>query len=268
MTQFKQSFSTVYGPVQSWRFGRSLGIDPIGLRSTCSFNCVYCQLGIIQDQTMTRSRFVETQQIVEELKQIDPVKTPYDVVTLSGSGEPTLALNLAEIITQAKTITGRPVVVLTNGSLLGDREVQAALNLADQVAVKLDAVSVKQLQRVNRPTREMQCSDLFAHLQFFADHYWGELALQTMVLSPWSAPEKAQYIEMLQQYQPDEVQLNAPARPQPKTRQLEARGNAPFETSSSALQTLQCVTTTTLQDFAEEIERLTGIPTRYPQLQH
>ncbi|MGK7944070.1 MAG: radical SAM protein, partial [Microcystaceae cyanobacterium] len=40
-----ENFLTVYGPVTSWRYGRSLGIDPIGSLSTCSFNCVYCQLG-------------------------------------------------------------------------------------------------------------------------------------------------------------------------------------------------------------------------------
>ncbi|MEK6624776.1 MAG: radical SAM protein, partial [Bdellovibrionota bacterium] len=34
---------TVYGPVKSWRFGQSLGIDPIFHVSTCSFNCIYCQ---------------------------------------------------------------------------------------------------------------------------------------------------------------------------------------------------------------------------------
>ncbi|MFS8120407.1 MAG: hypothetical protein ACMG55_18255, partial [Microcoleus sp.] len=53
--------TSVYGPVQSWRFGRSLGIDPIGPDSSCSFNCVYCQLGEIEHQSCNRQIFVPTQ---------------------------------------------------------------------------------------------------------------------------------------------------------------------------------------------------------------
>ena len=39
--------STIYGPVDSWRFGKSLGVDLIVQTSICSYNCVYCQLGSI-----------------------------------------------------------------------------------------------------------------------------------------------------------------------------------------------------------------------------
>ena len=52
--------STVYGPVKSWRFGMSLGIDPIFVTSTCSFNCIYCQLGNIQDITTNFKEYVTT----------------------------------------------------------------------------------------------------------------------------------------------------------------------------------------------------------------
>lgn len=53
----KQAFFSVYGPVFSWRYGNSLGIDPIGQTSTCSFNCVYCQLGEIEQITRDRRLF-------------------------------------------------------------------------------------------------------------------------------------------------------------------------------------------------------------------
>ena len=70
--------AAVYGPVQSWRFGRwrsllehkSLGIDPIGAVSTCSFNCVYCQLGEIQVSSCDRRIFVPTAQIRQELESL------------------------------------------------------------------------------------------------------------------------------------------------------------------------------------------------------
>jgi wyosine [tRNA(Phe)-imidazoG37] synthetase (radical SAM superfamily) len=76
-------FISVYGPVQSWRFGRSLGIDPIGPISTCSFNCVYCQLGEIEVCTAERQIFIPTEQIIQDLQAFAPWEV--DVVTLSGS---------------------------------------------------------------------------------------------------------------------------------------------------------------------------------------
>ena len=143
-----QEFKSVYGPVKSWRYGRSLGIDPIGEISTCSFNCVYCQLGEIDIKTANRRIFIPTAKIIEDLQTfaLDDV----DVITISGSGEPTLALNLGKIIVAIKEITDKSVIVLTNGTLLSNPEVRQALSFADKVAVKLDAVSEDMLRRVDR----------------------------------------------------------------------------------------------------------------------
>lgn len=161
MTSLMHTFNPVYGPVNSWRFGRSLGIDAIGSISTCPFNCVYCQLGDIQHQTTHRQVFVSTAQIRQALKKIDPA-TAIDVITLSGSGEPTLALNLDEILACAKAECDRPVIVLTNGTLLGDRAVRSALMLVDQVVIKLDALSEQQLQRINRPVADVAWKSLLS----------------------------------------------------------------------------------------------------------
>ena len=111
-------FSAVYGPVQSWRYGRSLGIDPIGQVSTCSFNFVYCQLGEIEIKTQQRQIYVPTSDILQGLEYFDPLYV--DVITLSGSGEPTLAANLGEILKGIKTLTQRSILVLTNGTPLSD----------------------------------------------------------------------------------------------------------------------------------------------------
>lgn len=91
-TETISPFTSVYGPVSSWRYGRSLGVDPIGQVSICSFNCVYCQLGEIEKKTSDRAIYIPTEQIIQDLKTFAPWDV--DVITLSGSGEPTLALNL------------------------------------------------------------------------------------------------------------------------------------------------------------------------------
>lgn len=260
-------FTAVYGPVQSWRFGRSLGIDPIGTVSTCSFNCVYCQLGEIEHQSLHRRIFVPTQQIHQELQRFAPWDV--DVVTLSGSGEPSLALNLREILATAKTVTNRPTVVLTNGSLLPDALVREALAIADQVAIKFDAVNTRQFHRVNRPLPELDLMTLWAGILQFRRMYSGHLAIQTMLLSPWDELEQETYIALMQALCPDEIQLNTPTRPKPLTHNLESRGNRPPDPQSDGSQSdlvrsLKPVSVEVLQRFANHIQSMLKIPVRYP----
>lgn len=253
--------SFVYGPVKSWRFGRSLGIDPIGVVSTCSFNCVYCQLGQIQAHTTQRQVFVSTAQLFSDLQALD-TNEQIDVVTLSGSGEPTLALNLEEILAIAKQVITRPTVVLTNSTLLGDRMVRHALQLADIVAVKLDAISSNQLQRINQPVETINLQRILAGIEEFRGEYQGQLTIQTMLLSPWTTEMIEDYIQIIQRLSPDEIQFNVPSRPRVLTRQLDARGNHAVESYAGAFHQLKCISLDVLNGLADAIYDATSIPVR------
>lgn len=257
-----QTFSSVYGPVQSWRFGRSLGIDPIGAVSTCSFNCVYCQLGQIERQQGDRRIFVSTKQIQEDLRSFAPWDV--DIITLSGSGEPTLAANLGEILSMTKTLTGQPVGVLTNGSLLTDPAVRAELAIADRVAVKVDAIEADQFRRMNRPISQINLTEFWSGLQQFRQSYRGKLAIQTMLLAPWSACEQTFYIGLMYLLQPDEIQLNTPTRPKPLKHPLEARSNHPPDALPYLAQYLKPVSPEVLKAFSDRIHATTGIPVHFP----
>ena len=252
-------FSSVYGPVPSWRFGRSLGIDPIGSISTCSFNCAYCQLGEIQRHTAQRQVFVPTEQIVQDLQAFKPWDV--DAITLSGSGEPTLALNLGDILVAVKEITGRPTVVLTNSTMLGNSEVRQALTDVDVVAAKLDALSSEQLQRVNRPVAGINWSTIWTGLEQFRLQYESHLAIQTMILSPWFEAEQESYIRLMQQLKPDEIQLNTPTRPKPFTHQLDTRG-ARGLSRPYPVRVLKQVSRDLLNSFAARIQEATNITVR------
>ncbi|MDX2232001.1 MAG: radical SAM protein [Leptolyngbyaceae cyanobacterium bins.349] len=254
------SFCSVYGPVRSWRYGISLGIDPIGTVSTCSFDCVYCQLGEIEHKTRDRQIFIPTIRILDDLHRFIPWDV--DVITLSGSGEPTLALNLGEIISVTKTLTNKPVGVLTNGSLLMDGDVQEELALADQVAVKWDAVTVDGFNRVNRPVAPVFFSEIWAGLMQFRQHYSGHLAIQTMLLTPWPQPDQDVYIAQMQALQPAEIQLNTPTRPRPLTHQLEARGNHVPGDRAYPTRSLKPTSAETLHTFSDRIQAATGIQVR------
>ena len=88
--------STVYGPVPSWRLGRSLGVDVLLPPKKCTFNCIYCQLEktrlYVSEPKALNENLVDVDRVMndlgEVLKRLD-IST-LDVVTFSGTGEPTL----------------------------------------------------------------------------------------------------------------------------------------------------------------------------------
>ncbi|MBD2690978.1 radical SAM protein [Anabaena catenula] len=259
----KLEYPSVYGPVNSWRFGQSLGIDPIGIISTCSFNCVYCQLGNIQQKTTQRRIFVPTSQIISDLQRFVRREVPIDVVTISGSGEPTLALNLGEILAATKEIIKQPKVVLANSTLLGDKSVRDALALADIVAVKLDAVSSNQLRQINQPLDTIDLPDILKGIEQFRQEYQGCMAIQTMILSSWTAEIQAHYIHLIKRLQPDEIQLNIPYRSRILVDQLESRDDEIVESRSYSCQNLKCISAEELSALAQKIYNVTKIPVRY-----
>jgi wyosine [tRNA(Phe)-imidazoG37] synthetase (radical SAM superfamily) len=223
--------STVYGPVKSWRVGQSLGVDLLFQNSICSFRCIYCQLGKIEIPTRERQVYVSTEKVMADLEASDWQSA--DIITLSGSGEPTLALNIAEVIAGLKARTGKPVMVLTTATTLIDPQVRADLASADKVFCKLDASNDRMLQLIDRPVEGITLDTIVEGIKALRAEYKGYLAIQSMFM-PQNTKDVEAYAEILKAIQPDEVQLNTPLRPVPKGWYIEARGNhdresAPYE---------------------------------------
>ncbi len=255
-----KDFTPVYGPVKSWRYGNSLGIDPIGMVSTCSFNCVYCQLGKIERSSLQRQTFVKTAEIITLVKQ-KMTERP-EVITLSGSGEPTLALNLGEIIRGVRQIVSIPIIVLTNGSLLGLDQVRSDLLLADEVSVKLDGIGTDRVDRVNRPCFPWHWDEFVDNFLELRRVFRGRLTIQTMLLSWWDDQERQAYVEGLNQIKPDRVYLNVPRRPKPKARLLQGRENLTKLEQASRFKYLSL---DELSTFAEEIKHRSGISVSFAE---
>lgn len=216
--------STVYGPVRSWRYGRSLGIDPIVHDSICSFNCVYCQLGEIHQVVDEQRLFVPTSDVVEDLARVDMAEV--DIVTLSGSGEPTLALNIGEIIDHVRERHDKPVLVLTNATWLHDAATRERLRNASIVDCKLDAASDETLRRIDRPAPGITIDRILSGIRAMRrePHFAGRLTLQCMLLGQ-RADEIERLAHLIREIAPDEVQLNTPLRPRPEEWYFEARGH-------------------------------------------
>jgi wyosine [tRNA(Phe)-imidazoG37] synthetase (radical SAM superfamily) len=114
----------VYGPVPSRRLGRSLGVDLVPYK-TCTYDCIYCQLGRTTNKTKQLKEWVPSDMIINQVK--DKLESHPDYITISGSGEPTLNSKIGEVIVGIKEMTEIPIAVLTNGSLLWSPEVRRSL---------------------------------------------------------------------------------------------------------------------------------------------
>ena len=202
----------IFGPVPSRRLGRSLGIDLVPFK-TCSYDCIYCQLGRTTNKTMQRKEWVPIDIVIEQLKE--KLDSKPDYITLSGSGEPTLFSRLEDLISRIKDITDIPIAVLTNGSLLWLPEVRKALKSADMVVPSLDAGSSRIFQYVNRPHQDITFSKMLQGLVEFRKDYSGQYWLEVFLLAGVTTPEME--IEGLKTcinaIQPDKVQVNTVTRP-------------------------------------------------------
>jgi len=203
--------SIVYGPVPSWRLGRSLGIDLLSTKGkTCSFDCIYCQLGRTVNPLTERKQFVSLSQVAADLERVRGISADY--ATFSGVGEPSLASNLGEAITLVKSVLKLPVAVLTNSSLMPREDVRRELTLADVVVAKIDAPNEELFRQINRPYLQCTFGEISRAIKLFRGEYQGKLAPQMMFIEAnrGCVPEMARIAEQLS---PDEVQINTPLRP-------------------------------------------------------
>jgi wyosine [tRNA(Phe)-imidazoG37] synthetase (radical SAM superfamily) len=202
----------IYGPVPSRRLGRSLGVDLVPYK-TCTYDCIYCQLGRTTCKTTERKEWVPTKAVVAQLK--DKLDSKPDYITLSGSGEPTLYARIEQLIHEIKSITSIPVAVITNGSLLWLAEVQRSLLDADLIVPSLDAGSEDIFQYVNRPHPQIGFDQMLQGLREFRRLFHGRYWLEVFLLSGVTTVEariKA-LRDCIQTIAPDKVQINTVVRP-------------------------------------------------------
>jgi len=218
---------TIYGPVQSWRFGKSLGVDPIFETSTCSFDCIYCQLGKITKKTDEYREYVPTAQVIRDYKDFLQTQIPFDVITYSGSGEPTLAKNLGEIICEIRKLSpDKGQIILTNSTVMSRPEVIKTLLLLDHVTVKLDAVTDGNLKLINRPVGAININQIIHSLIEFRKIFKGKLEIQTMFANfNQDKNEIEKFAEVYNKINPDTIFINTPTRPYPMSWHRENRGN-------------------------------------------
>jgi len=204
----------VYGPVASRRLGFSLGVDIIPFK-TCTLDCVYCQLGSTGKTTVRRGSWFPPDEILAQVKEALDSGQRIDVITFSGSGEPTLSRDIGRLVRAIKKMTRIPVAVLTNATLLTRKAVRRELAAADIVVPSLDAVPAPVFRRVNRPHAALDNRRIIDGLVRFREEFRGELRLEIMLVKGINdSPADVRALEAaVARIRPDRIELNTVVRP-------------------------------------------------------
>ncbi len=179
--KFKQ---IAFGPVPSRRLGQSLGINNIPPK-ICTYSCAYCQLGRTLKIETERREFYNPEKISKDVerkvKKAREKGESIDYLTFVPDGEPTLDINLGKEIELLKDLD-IPIAVITNSSLLKEKNVRKDLYKADWVSVKIDAMDYKIWGKVDRPHRSFKLYKILDGISIFAREFSGDLITESMLI--------------------------------------------------------------------------------------
>ena len=168
----------IFGPINSRRFGMSLGIDLSPSLKQCNFDCLYCELApsaTINSQTQT----IAVKNIINELSK--HLHDNIDVITLTANGEPTLYPKLDELINEINKIKANTqTLILTNSATLVNNDVFNSLLKLDQVKLSLDAVSPEIFKKIDRPHKDIDISQVLKRVIEFSKVYTGKLFIEIL----------------------------------------------------------------------------------------
>ncbi|MFA7610849.1 MAG: radical SAM protein [Sulfurimonas sp.] len=169
---------TIFGPVNSRRFGSSLGIDLSPALKQCNFDCLYCELAP-SATTDTQKNIVEVSTIIAELKE--HLNEKIDVITITANGEPTLYPHLDELIDEINKIKkSTKTLILTNSATLIDENIFASLLKLDQVKLSLDAISESVFKRIDRPHVGIVIDNIVQKVIDFSKAFKGKLFIEIL----------------------------------------------------------------------------------------
>ena len=168
----------IFGPINSRRFGMSLGIDLSPANKQCNFDCLYCELAPAAT-VAKQSDTIGVNEIISELKK--HLSDKIDVITLTANGEPTLYPYLDELIDEIDQIKGATqTLILTNSAMLTNEKVYNSLLKLDQVKLSLDAVTPEVFKKIDRPHHNINVEDIVSKVQQFSKEYSGKLFIEIL----------------------------------------------------------------------------------------
>lgn len=206
-------YKHVFGPVPSRRLGVSLGVDLVVSKS-CNLNCIFCECGATKKIQLERQRFKDMNEILNEIQSVLKDIKP-DYITFSGSGEPTLSLDLGNIskaIKEDLKYKGK-ICLITNSLLLANEEVTKELEYIDLIVPTLNTLNQDIFEKIVRPDYRTSVDEIkkgFINLN--NSNYKGKIWIEIFILENINDSEE-NFIEIAdflnsENIRYDKIQLN------------------------------------------------------------
>ena len=206
-------YKHVFGPVPSRRLGISLGVDLV-LSKSCNLNCIFCECGATKKIQLERQRFKDMNEILNEIQSVLKDIKP-DYITFSGSGEPTLSLDLGNIskaIKEDLKYKGK-ICLITNSLLLANEQVIKELEYIDLIVPTLNTLKQDIFEKIVRPDYRTSVDEIkkgFINLN--NSNYKGKIWIEIFILENINDSEE-NFIEIAnflnsENIKYDKIQLN------------------------------------------------------------
>ncbi|MEO0131753.1 MAG: radical SAM protein [candidate division WOR-3 bacterium] len=243
----------IYGPVNSKRLGRSLGINLLSTtKKICSFNCIYCHYGPTHELTCTPDAYElpSVSNIIQEIRLALQSSPNIDYLTFSGNGEPMIYPFFAEVVSEIQKLRDEfcpkvPIALLSNASCLAKDLFLSSLQLINVRIFKLDTADEVLFKKINRPYPDIKLADIINGLIKLSRKL--PIVLQTIFMEgnvDNTTPEALEkWLTAVKEIRPQEIQIYSTDRP-------------------VAEQGIIMVSDQKLQELAIFITQRTGIKTR------
>jgi len=200
-----------FGPVNSRRFGLSLGIDLSPLKKACNYDCLYCEL-----QSAKPVKEIENppsvKEIINEVKNTLSIHKSVEIITITSNGEPTLYPYLDELVDELNSIKqDKKLLILSNGSTVCDKSIKQTLEKIDFVKLSLDCASAKCFKKIDRPLKEINLKNIIKCMKGFKTTLIIEILLVKGIND--KEEELKAINKVLQEIKPNRVDIGTIDRP-------------------------------------------------------
>ena len=172
----------IFGPVNSRRFGLSLGVDLSPTTKQCNFDCVYCELKAAKPVSSSQNA-PSVDEVVAQVRQAFDKKLEFDFITLTANGEPSLYPHLDELIKALNFIKqDKKLMILSNGTgVLSELKFNAMLGL-DVAKFSLDSAVEKTFFRVDKALKSINLAQMIDKMAEFKGIFKGQLVMEVLVV--------------------------------------------------------------------------------------
>ncbi|CAA6801565.1 MAG: Putative Fe-S oxidoreductase [uncultured Sulfurovum sp.] len=172
----------IFGPVNSRRFGKSLGIDLSPSKKQCNFDCLYCELAPAKTMDSYED-VVSIEEIMDALKNTLGEHQDIDALTVTANGEPTLYPHLSELMDEINKVKGNiKTLILSNAANIHEPYIQEALQKFDTVKLSLDCATGRCLKRLDRAHKSIDVEDIKSGMLTFKEKFLKPLIIEILIV--------------------------------------------------------------------------------------